>query len=65
VSNGKDLNAMLRLFERQGCAVTRRRNGHWKVIAPDGTPVYMSATPSDVRAIRKIKAFMRRHGTDI
>ncbi len=35
------------------------RGGHWEISTPRG-PVYVSATPSDWRALRKVRAELRR-----
>lgn len=54
----KEIDAELRTLERAGYRVTKA--AHVKVIAPNGRTVTLSGTPSDHRAVRNIKADLRR-----
>lgn len=39
--------------------------GHWKILRPEERPLTICATPSDVRSVRNIKAYLRRNGIPI
>lgn len=58
----KDLNVLLDRARSQGCTITLRRNGHYRVCLPNGSIMFCSQTPSDFRAIHKIRAHLRREG---
>ena len=55
-----DLKQQLRQAEAHGWQVTRTRNGHWRLLHPGGGIVVMSSSPSDHRALRNMRAQMRR-----
>lgn len=48
-----------------GWEVIRRRGGHIKLVGPAGQGVFMSSTPSDVRAYKEQLADLRRAGLDL
>ncbi len=53
----KPLRQLLAEFPQ--AQVRPTRGGHWVISTPRG-PVFVSATPSDWRALRKIRAELRR-----
>lgn len=67
MSNRSDFADVFKRLRRQGWSVTlRKRSGHMKLTPPSGGPSYFcSATPSDVRAVRKLRADLRRMGADL
>jgi len=50
---------------KQGWNCSVRKCGHLKFVSPSGKVLFTSATPSDVRAIHKIRAQARRMGADL
>jgi hypothetical protein len=60
----KDIRALAKLLERQGWTVEIRDHVKW--IPPDGVdPVFSGSTPSDHRAMRNIRAKLRRRGAKL
>lgn len=59
----KDLREILRRAQKQGCVVTERNNGHYRIDTPMG-PYYCSRTPSDWRVIMKIRKDLAKRGVD-
>jgi predicted RNA binding protein YcfA (HicA-like mRNA interferase family) len=55
-----DLKQQLRQAEAHGWRVQPTRGGHWRLLHPDGGIIVMSSTPSDCRALRNMRAQMRR-----
>jgi len=37
----------------------------WKVFPPSGAPIFASKTPTDTRAVKNIRAQLRRAGAEI
>ena len=58
----KDMDQMIRTLQTPayGCDVTKTKRGHWKVVRPGHSPVFMSSTPGDRRAFDNAKADVRR-----
>lgn len=62
----KDLRKLVREMEKQGWTVEHMNSDHLRWYPPDGRdPVFSGSTPSDWRALRNIKAKLRRRGADI
>jgi hypothetical protein len=61
-SSNKDINLLIRLAIAQGWSVVQRRNAHLKWIAPTGFVYFSAFTPSDNRAIKNIRADLKRAG---
>jgi hypothetical protein len=61
----KDLAKIMREVSKAGWTIERRANNHIKVIAPDGGFTFISATPSDIRAIPRIVRDLRKMGLNI
>ncbi|OIQ93546.1 hypothetical protein GALL_245060 [mine drainage metagenome] len=53
----KPLRQLLEEFPQARARPTR--GGHWVISTPRG-PVFVSATPSDWRVVRKVRAELRR-----
>jgi len=62
-----DIVAITRQAESRGWKVKPTKSGHYCFLAPDKSirPIYVSSTPSDWRAIHKIKAQFRRAGLEL
>jgi len=58
---------IVRLAEQERWRVERTKKGHFKFISPDKSQpiVYLSGTPSDVRAYLSSVAQLRRHGLPV
>lgn len=61
----KELKKILITAEREGGLVELRNNGHLKVTMPNGKIVFLSQTPSDVRALPRIVRDFKRIGYDL
>jgi hypothetical protein len=56
-----DLAALLRQLRRRGYSVSLARSGHWHIRGRRGRLVAVtSATPSDRRGLRNLRADIRR-----
>ena len=62
--NVKDLQKQA---EAEGWRVRQTKNGHYQFLSPDKeiNPIIVSSTPSDWRAIHKIKAQFKRNGLEL
>jgi hypothetical protein len=58
----KRLGDILDTLRREGWRIVFRRNGHLKAVSPEGKVVFMSRTPSDWRALYKIKRDLKANG---
>ena len=58
----KNMKAILKAAESNGCTVVATRNGHYKIMVKGGGIVHTSGTPSDHRALRNTIAQIRRAG---
>jgi len=60
----KETNQLLSRLASQGWSV-ERASKHWKLRSPAGRVVFCPLTPSDWRAIRNVRAKVRREGADL
>lgn len=59
----KEMKQLRKLAVEQGWRVEYTKGGHLKWFPPVGTEfVVSSSTPSDYRAIKNLRAMLRRHG---
>ena len=65
MSNKKELNDLMKIVLRLGWSVSMTKNNHYKWVAPDGQFFYTSSTPSDKRALERIRKDLRRCGVII
>jgi hypothetical protein len=56
---------VLHLCEKQGCVVTLRNNGHYRIDLPNGKTVFCAATPSDHRGVKRTISRLRQYGMTI
>ena len=61
----KDVRNILKQIEDLGHKVVLSNNGHWKVLLPGRTPIFLPQTPSDMRSLRNAIALLRRNGIEI
>jgi hypothetical protein len=61
-SGNKDLRFLIVKASEQGWTVSVRRNTHLKWVSPLGYVYFSCATPSDNRAIKNIKADLKKAG---
>ena len=62
ISNNRELQKIMRVAVSEGWRLEKSNGGHIKWIRPDGFIYFSSQTPSDVRAIYKIRAALRKAG---
>jgi hypothetical protein len=58
----RDFRPLARSAHEAGWTVEQLGNGHFRWRSPEGQWVYMSASPSDRQAPRKLRAALRRAG---
>jgi len=58
----RDMEELVRLARAQGWDVEKTGSGHWKFKAPTGQIVFAASTPSDWRAIKNAKSWLKRAG---
>lgn len=63
----RELDALLDICRVNGASVTKSKNGHWQVLPADKNlgVITISGTPSDYRAIEKIRSQLRRAGMHV
>lgn len=62
MSDRSELRALQSYAERHGWTITKRRCGHLRWQSKTGAIVFTSSTPSDVRAVHKIRRDLVRNG---
>lgn len=61
MSSGSKMKQVRRALEKEGFTAVRTRGGHWRISHPMMIgPVFAPSTPSDHRALKNLKALMRR-----
>lgn len=63
--HNKDLKELLIRVRGQGGVISFRTNNHIKVVMPNNKVVFMSRTPSDIRALPRIVKDFKSIGYDI
>ena len=58
----KEVQDLVEQAEKQGWKVVRVNSGHRKWMSPTGSIVFTSCTPSDNRALFRIKRDLRNNG---
>ena len=61
----RDLRKLVRATEKQGAILSRTGGGHIRMKLPGGQVAYTSATPSDFRTTRNLRAELRRKGMEL
>lgn len=64
LTNNRDLRTMLDALAALGCPCSKRTNGHLRIDTPNG-PVFCSSSPSDHRALHRIRQDLRRKGVEL
>jgi hypothetical protein len=62
LSPNKDLQQLITKAVRQGWEVEVTKSNHLKWISPSGERFTSAKTPSDHRAIKYVKQYLRRYG---
>lgn len=65
MSGRKDIKQLIEKLEDQDWVVERTGGDHYRLKGPAGQLVFMSQSPSDFRAVRKARAFLRKNGADV
>lgn len=63
-----ELKQLIERAKASGWTVSRsKHNSHWRFLSPDTnvSPIYTSATPSDWRAVRNLRARLKRGGLSV
>lgn len=60
MSNMRELKQLREEAEDRGWKITKTNGGHLKWTAPKGGFIYTALTPSDRRAVKNIRAMMKR-----
>ncbi|CAB4203540.1 hypothetical protein UFOVP1382_153 [uncultured Caudovirales phage] len=63
-SKQREVDALVKQIRRLGFTVDKTGAGHWRVASPSG-PIFMPSTPSDWRAVKNMRAALRRAGIAI
>ena len=64
LTNNRDLQDLILAVRALGCEVTKRQNGHLRIDTPQG-PVFCSSSPSDYRAVFRIKKDLKTKGVEL
>ena len=62
MSTRKDVEQLVQSAEKQGWTVIQVKSGHRKWLSPNGGVVFTSFTPSDRKALFRIKKDLKLHG---
>lgn len=62
MSLNPDLRDLIACAESQDWTITRTANDHYRWRGPQGQLVFSASTPSDRRAIKNLRALLRREG---
>jgi hypothetical protein len=63
--SNREVRAILKVAQAKGCKAELRNGGHIKITAPSGEFFFMSQTPSDIRALARVKSDFKRIGIKI
>lgn len=58
--NLKDLEQLIKAVRREGWTIQLTNGGHYRWTAPSGNFFFSSQTPSDRRALQRVKQDIRR-----
>lgn len=61
----RDLKDIIARVKRAGWAVLYTGGGHLKLCPPQGGAIFTGSTPSDPRALRNLRAHLKRAGLAI
>jgi hypothetical protein len=65
MANRKETAQLIVIVKRLGWKIEQTKNCHLRWTSPTGQFFFSSSTPSDRRALERIKADLRRCGLDI
>lgn len=61
----KEMSQIIQQLEDQGWTVTLTRGNHYKMVSPTGAVQFQPSTPGEGRALKNIKAQLRRAGAKL
>lgn len=64
MSRTKEMKALRQRLESQGFDVAVARNGHYRVVAPDGRKCQIASTPRENRGVLNAITRLKRIGYD-
>lgn len=62
ITSSSEYRALILAAESQGWTIEPTKGGHLRWKPPSGGPIFSSASPSDWRASKKLRAQLRRAG---
>ena len=66
VGMAREVKAILKVLQREGCTVKTTGGGHWRVSRTGCQSITIAKTPSDGRTLKNIRADVRRYlGIDL
>lgn len=65
MANRKELQVIIKIARKHGWIIDLNKNNHYKWVSPSGSFFYSSSTPSDRRALERLKKDLRRLGFDL
>lgn len=65
MANRKELQQVIKVAQKQGWVIELTKKCHYKWTAPNGAFFYSSSTPSDSRALARLKQDLRHKGLDV
>ena len=65
MGNRKELDQIIKAVISCGWSVEKTKNCHYRFTAPTGDFFFTSRTPSDIRALQRIKSDIRKLGLDL
>jgi len=65
MGNRKELDKIIKAVVSCGWTVDKTKSCHYRFTAPNGDFFFTSSTPSDVRALHRIRSDIRKLGLDL
>lgn len=62
LSTNKDVIALIKKATKQGWHIEATKSGHIRWTSPDGRFFHSASSPSDFRAIKYIRQYLRKYG---
>jgi hypothetical protein len=62
LSTNKDVVALIKKATKQGWQIDPTKSGHLRWTSPDGRFFHSASSPSDFRAIKYIRQYLRKYG---
>lgn len=65
ITPNKDVNALIKKAQKQGWKIELTKSSHLRWTSPDGRFFHSASSPSDFRAIKYIRQYLRKYGMKI